>query len=145
MVCRAVLVALVLLSAPAQAPAPGTSPAVNTPANREHVLALIRARFRSHRPPPPFVTYTLVRSQLAVNGFPDLANSYTKHMWVRTSDGAALTRLVFANGTRGPLTFDRPAFNEARDPGPPTADLFASTPELEPSVIPTTKSARSRS
>jgi hypothetical protein len=89
---------------------------------------LIRARFRSHRPPPPFVSYTLVRTNFARNGAVEAKNSYAKHVWVRTSDGAALTRLLLGDAKRGPLEFDRPAFNEARDPGPPTVDLFAAAP-----------------
>jgi hypothetical protein len=91
-------------------------------------LGLIRAQFRSHRPPPAYVTYTLVRAQKATNGYPDYANSYTKHFWVRSSDRAALSRMVFRDEARGELTFDRPAFNEARDPGPPTADVFEPAP-----------------
>jgi len=94
----------------------------------QRVLGLIRAQFRSHRPPPPLETYTVTRSQKATNGFPDFANSYTKHVWVRNLDRAALTRLVFRDDARGPLSFDRPAFNEARDPGPPTADVFEPAP-----------------
>jgi hypothetical protein len=65
---------------------------------------------------------------MASNGYPDYAESYTKHFWVRNSDRAALSRLVFRDDARGPLTFDRPAFNEPRDPGPPTADVFEPAP-----------------
>ncbi len=57
-----------------------------------------------------------------------MPNSYIRHVWVRNSDRAALTRMVFRDDARGPLTFDRPAFNEARDPGPPTADVFEPAP-----------------
>jgi hypothetical protein len=92
------------------------------------VLALIRAKFHSHRPPPPYVTYTLVRSQLTDQGYPDYVNSYTDHIWCRTLDLASLKRRVFRADARGPLVFDRPAFNEARDPGPPTADVFQPAP-----------------
>ncbi len=94
----------------------------------QRLLALIRNQFRSHRPPPAFVTYTLVRKQMASNGYPDLAESYTKHIWVRNNDRAALYRYVYRDDARGPLQFDRPAFNEARDPGPPTADIFEPAP-----------------
>jgi hypothetical protein len=109
------------------------APAAASP-SPERVLALIRAKFRSHRPPPPFVTYTLVRSELTDQGYPDYVESYTDHIWCRTLDRAALKRLVFRADARGPLEFDRPAFNEARDPGPPTADLFEPAP-LRPHPI----------
>lgn len=134
-----VLLALVLAVAAPAVPPPGRTPATPAPTpvpvaqaepspTPQRVLGLIRARFRAHRPPPPFETYTITRSQMATNGFPDLAESYTKHIWVRNSDRAALTRQVFRDDYRGPLTFDRPAFNEARDPGPPTADVFEPAP-----------------
>jgi hypothetical protein len=110
------------MATPAAAPSTEPSP---TP---QRVLGLIRSQYRSHRPPPQFETYTLVRSQKATNGYPDLAESYTKHFWVRNSDRAALMRQVFRDEYRGPLTFDRPAFNEDRDPGPPTADVFEPAP-----------------
>jgi hypothetical protein len=117
------MLAVALLGA-AIAAAPVASP---TP-SPQRILALIRNRFRTHRPPPAYETYTLVRKQLASNGYPDYANSYTKHYWVRNVDRAALTRLVFRDDARGPLVFDRPAFNEPRDPGPPTADIFEPAP-----------------
>jgi hypothetical protein len=109
---------------PQTVPSPSGEP---TP-SPQRLLGLIRLQFRSHRPPPDLETYTVTRSQKATNGFPDFANSYTKHVWVRNLDRAALTRLVFRDDARGPLTFDRPAFNEARDPGPPTADVFEPAP-----------------
>jgi len=89
---------------------------------------LIRARFRSHRPPPPFEIYTLERKQLTDQGFPDYVGSYKVKYWVRNLDRAALTRRIFRSINRGELLFDRPAFNEDRDPGPPTADLFEPAP-----------------
>jgi hypothetical protein len=110
------------MATPAAAPSTEPSP---TP---QRVLGLIRSQYRSHRPPPQFETYTLVRSQKATNGYPDPTGSYTFHVWVRNTDRAALTRQVFRDEYRGPLTFDRPAFNEARDPGPPTADVFEPAP-----------------
>jgi len=103
------------------------------------LLMHIRAVFRSHRPPPPYVTYTLVREQLTEQGYPDYVNSYTYHIWCRTSDRAALARKVFRDDARGPLEFLRPEFNQARDPGPPTADVFERAP-LRPQpvdVVPT--------
>ena len=108
----------------APAPAPSTEPSP-TP---QRVLGLIRSQYRSHRPPPAYETYTLIRSQKATNGYPDPVGSYTVHVWVRNVDRAALTRQVFRDDYRGPLTFDRPAFNEDRDPGPPTADVFEPAP-----------------
>ena len=111
-----------VLATPAAAPSAEPTP---TP---QRVLGLIRSQFRSHRPPPPYETYTLVRKQNATNGYPDFVNSYTVHVWARTVDGAAMTRLVYRDEARGPLTFARPAFNADFDPGPPTADLFEPAP-----------------
>jgi hypothetical protein len=122
--------ALLLAALVAASPVPSPSSSL-TP---QRILGAIRATFRSHRPPPPFVTYTLVRSQLTDQGFPDYVESYTYHIWCRTSDRAALGRKVFRDTARGPLEFQRPAFNEARDPGPPTADLFEPAP-LHPHPI----------
>ncbi|HTV72750.1 MAG TPA: hypothetical protein VME66_03465 [Candidatus Acidoferrales bacterium] len=122
------LLALLISAALSVSPAPASSP------SPERLLALIRAKFRSHRPPPPYVTYTLVRSQLTDQGYPDYVNSYTYHIWCRTLDRAALGRKVFRADARGPLEFQRPAFNEPRDPGPPTADVFEPAP-LHPHPI----------
>ncbi|HEX3550388.1 MAG TPA: hypothetical protein VHT53_08435 [Candidatus Elarobacter sp.] len=118
------MLASVMLAAALATPTPAAEP---TP-SPSRVLGLIRAQFRSHRPPPPFETYTLIRSQKATNGYPDPLGTYTKHIWVRNLDRAALTRMVFRDDARGDLVFDRPAFNEARDPGPPTADVFEPAP-----------------
>ena len=108
------------------APAPTATPiALPSP---ERLLYLIRRQFRSHRPPPPYVTYTLVRKQTLDDGYPDLVNSYTYHIWCRTSDRAALGRRVYRGSARGTLEFLRPSFNEPWDPGPPTADLFEPAP-----------------
>lgn len=94
----------------------------------ERLLFLIRRQFRSHRPPPPYETYTLVRKQTLDDGYPDLVNSYTYHIWCRTLDRAALGRRVYRGSARGQLEFLRPSFNEPWDPGPPTADLFEPAP-----------------
>jgi hypothetical protein len=69
-----------------------------------------------------------VRSQLTEDGWPDYVSSYTYHIWCRNADRAALGRRVFREPMRGPLEFQRPAFNEPRDPGPPTADVFEPAP-----------------
>src|SRR6202163_1853304 len=106
----------------------GVAPDAEPSPTPQRVLGLIRSQYRSHRPPPAYETYTLVRSQKATNGYPDPVGSYTMHVWVRNVDRAALRRQVFRDDYRGPLTFDRPAFNEARDPGPPTADVFEPAP-----------------
>lgn len=107
-------------------PAPSATPiALPSP---ERLLYLIRRQFRSHRPPPPYETYTLVRKQTLDDGYPDLVNSYTYHIWCRTSDRAALGRRVYRGSARGQLEFLRPSFNEPWDPGPPTADLFEAAP-----------------
>jgi len=122
----ALMFALMLAAAPATTVAPGPEPtATPTP---QKVLGIIRAVFRSHRPPPPFITYTLIRSQKDDHGFPDFVNSYTYHIWARSLDRAALGRKVFRDTYRGDLEFLRPSFNEPWDPGPPTADLFEPAP-----------------
>ncbi len=129
----AVLAAVVLVAF--GAPATATSGASTRPAlSATQTLAKIRNVFRLHRPPPPFVTYTLVREEQAANGYPDYANSYTYHIWCRSTDRACLGRKVFRDDARGQLEFLRPAFNEARDPGPPTADLFEKAPASPQSV-----------
>jgi hypothetical protein len=101
----------------------------------DRLLYLIRRQFRSHRPPPPYITYTLIRKQTLDDGYPDLLNSYTYHIWVRTLDRAALGRRVYHGSARGTLEFLRPSFNEPWDPGPPTADLFEPAP-LHPHTNP---------
>ena len=102
-------------------------------------LARIRNQFRSHRPPPPYVAYTLVRKQNRSDGYPDVSGSYTYHVFVRNSDRAALKRRVFRDNYEYPPEFDRPAFNEARDPGPPTADVFEPKPARpHPASVPYT-------
>ena len=113
-----------LLAATLAAPAPAPTAAL-TP---QRILGLVRAKFRSHRPPPPYVTYTIERKEDTSQGYPDYADSYTYKVWCRTVDRAALKRQVYRSINRGTLEFDRPAFNEARDPGPPTADLFEPAP-----------------
>ncbi len=118
----ALLAAAALLTAALPAPTATPSPSPN------RILGLIRAKFRSHRPPPPYETYTITRKQDTSQGFPDYADSYTYKVWCRTSDRASLKRQVYKSIYRGTLEFDRPAFNEARDPGPPTADLFEPAP-----------------
>jgi hypothetical protein len=136
----AMLVALVVAAAPSHAG--GTNPpwsskagakptATPTPIplpSADRLLFLIRRQFRSHRPPPPYITYTLVRKQTLDDGYPDLVNSYTYHIWCRTLDRAALGRKVYRGSARGTLEFLRPSFNEPWDPGPPTADLFEPAP-----------------
>lgn len=118
-----------LLAVAALAAALATPVAQTTPTpSPQRVLALIRNQFRSHRPPPPFVAYTLVRTQRTDRGFPDYVGSYVYHIWLRSSDRAALGRKVFRDFARGELEFMRPAFNEPRDPGPPTADVFEPAP-----------------
>ena len=108
--------------------APTAEPVAAPTPSPQRVLALIRAQFRSHRPPPFYETYTMTRAQKATNGYPDPVDSYTVHVWVRNTDRAALTRYVYRDEERGPLAFNRPAFNEDRDPGPPTADVFEPAP-----------------
>ncbi len=113
------------LAAALDAPSPEPSPTLSP----KRLLGAIRAKFRSHRPPPPYEIYTISRKQNTDQGYPDYANSYIDKVWVRTSDDAALQRRVYRSINRGALTFNRPAFNEQRDPGPPTADVFQPAPE----------------
>jgi hypothetical protein len=74
------------------------------------------------------------RKQLRNDGFPDVTGSYVYHVWLRNGDRAALKREVFRDDYEYPPEFDRPAFDEARDPGPPTADIFEPKP-LKPHPI----------
>lgn len=103
-------------------------PAASASPSPQKLLGLIRAKFRSHRPPPTFEIYTLERKQLTEQGYPDYLDSYKVKYWVRNLDRAALTRKVYRDVNRGNMSFDRPAFNESRDPGPPTADVFEPAP-----------------
>lgn len=137
----AAAVLAVSLAAPirtgAQAPTPApqfTLPPYQT-LTPVRVLGLVRRVFRSHRPPPPYETYTLVRTQFTDYGpepgaspYPDPSGSYTMHYWVRNLDRAALTRQVFRDDAMGPPAFMRPALNEPWDPGPPTVDVFEPAP-----------------
>jgi len=141
--CLAVLSAGLMLAARAPA-APSTagtqvaSGATPLP-SPDDLLADIRDKFRSHRPPPPFETYTIIRKQQTNYGYPDYVNSYTDHVWYRSSDHAALRRRISDLGDVGPMTFDRPIFNAATDPGPPTADVFEPAPlhTYPPDFVPT--------
>ncbi|MBV9277800.1 MAG: hypothetical protein JOZ97_06155 [Candidatus Eremiobacteraeota bacterium] len=92
------------------------------------LLMKIRQVFRSHRPPPPYITYTLERQSMTEQGYIDYTSTYKYHIWCRTSDRAALGRKVFRDDARGDLEFLRPEFNQDRDPGPPTADVFERAP-----------------
>ena len=128
----AAVTTLALLASPVPASKPSPS-AANVPSKfdglePDKLFVLVRSTFRSHRPPPPYEVYTLDRKQLTEQGFPDYADSYKNKYWVRTSDRAALTRKIYRSINRGEMIFDRPAFNEARDPGPPTADVFEAAP-----------------
>jgi hypothetical protein len=131
---HALIAALVLLGIGlAMAPSHAASRPAITPTplplpSPERLLYEIRRQFRSHRPPPPYLTYTLIRKQTLDDGYPDLLNSYTYHIWCRTTDRAALGRRVYRGSSRGTLEFLRPSFNEPWDPGPPTADLFEPAP-----------------
>jgi hypothetical protein len=109
-------------------PAPLATPQPAFTPSPQRLLGLIRAKFRSHRPPPPYVTYTMSRKQNTDRSFPDFAVSYTYHIWVRNLDRAALGRKLLIAPAMGFAEFMRPAFNEDRDPGPPTADLFEPAP-----------------
>ncbi len=109
----------------------------------DQVYYKIRDVFRSHRPPPTYETYTMHRADNDAEGYPDYADTYTFHIWMRTTDKAALGRKFSNLGAIGQLEFMRPQFNavdappdhpELADPGPPTADLFEPAP-LHPHPI----------
>lgn len=101
--------------------------AIATDLTPQQIFATARQVFRAHRPPPPYERYTLVREQQTAEGAPDFEWSYEYRVWCRSSDRAALGRRVF-RGRSGALEFMRPAFDEPRDPGPPTADFFERVP-----------------
>jgi hypothetical protein len=126
----ALLLAALLLpyAAPAADPAPQPTLPPYTTLTPVRVLGMIRRVFRSHRPPPAYEIYTMTRTQSTNYGYPDYAGSYTTKYWVRNIDRASLTRRINRDGDEGDLVFQRPALNEATDPGPPTADLFAAAP-----------------
>jgi hypothetical protein len=128
----AVLLALTVAFASPASPAPrattAPSPQATTTPSPQRLLGLIRLKFRSHRPPPPFEIYTIARKQNTDRGFPDYPNSYQERIWIRNLDRAALSRRILIVPAMGPPTFERPAFNEDYDPGPPTADLFEPAP-----------------
>lgn len=129
LVAALVLLGIFVAAAPSHATIRPAATATPIPLpSPDRLLYEIRRQFRSHRPPPPFVTYTLVRKQTLDDGYPDLLNSYTYHIWCRTYDRAALGRRVYRGSARGTLEFLRPSFNEPWDPGPPTADLFEPAP-----------------
>ena len=92
------------------------------------VLQRIRTVFRSHRPPPPYETYTMSRFQTTAQGYTDYAETYEKHVWVRTRDDAAMQRQIERGDARGAMEFLHPLFNADEDPGPPTTDVFAQAP-----------------
>lgn len=122
-------------------PVPAADPQPPLPAYNTltpvRVLGVIRRVYRFHRPPPTYETYTLVRKENTNYGYEDPLGTYTVHYWVRNTDRAALMRKVFRDDYDGDMTFDRPALNQPRDPGPPTADLFEPAHPQPIEVVPT--------
>lgn len=137
----AVALAAAAFTIPRPAPAADPGPASTLPPYQSlspvRILGYVRRVYRSRRPPPTYETYTLIRKQNTNYGYPDPVDSYTKHYWVRNTDRAALVRMVYRDDTDGPPTFDRPALNQPRDPGPPTADLFEPAHPQPINVVPT--------
>jgi hypothetical protein len=122
----------------AQVPAPQVTLPAYTTVSPTRVLGLIRHVYRAHRPPPPFETYTLEKKVWnSYDNLPDPAETYKKKYWVRNADRAALVRMLYRDDAEGDLAFDRPALNQDRDPGPPTADLFEPAHPQPVSVVPT--------
>lgn len=130
---------LAFFGAPRPVPAadPQPTPPPYTSLSPVRVLGVIRRVYREHRPPPPYETYTLVRKEDTNYGYEDPLGTYTVHYWVRNSDRAALMRKVYRDDYDGDMTFDRPALNQPRDPGPPTADLFEPAHPQPIDVVPT--------
>jgi hypothetical protein len=133
--------ALVLAFFSMPRPVPAADPQITLPDYRTlspvRVLGIIRRVYRMHRPPPTYETYTLVRKEDTNYGTEDPLGTYTVHYWVRNTDRAALMRKVFRDDYEGDMTFDRPALNQPRDPGPPTADLFEPAHPQPINVVPT--------
>ncbi len=129
------LILALIVSLLAVSPTPEPQPTL-TP---QQTLSVIRYQFRTHRPPPAYVTYTEARNQRDDHGFPDYVGSYIEHYWCRTTDRSALKRRVYRANYRGPLEWERVSFNEAVDPGPPTADVFEPAPAhpRPPEFVPT--------
>jgi len=141
----AAVLALAMLAPPAATAAGAPADLDWHKLSSDELFVAIRARFRSHRPPPAYEVYTIERKQLTDQGFPDYLESYKDKLWVRNSDRASLKRQIFRGINRGYLEFERPAFNEERDPGPPTADVFEPAP-LHPhpvSFVPTPEPVQS--
>lgn len=148
LVAFALLLALAAFGAARSPAADSANPAAAAPAaaaspsalpSPEVLLAEIRNRFRSHRPPPPFEIYTISRKQMTSYGYPDYNDTYTDKDWYRSSDHASFSRRYSQLGDVGPPFFQRPIFNAATDPGPPTADVFEPAPAhtYAPDFVPT--------
>ncbi|HUY10643.1 MAG TPA: hypothetical protein VMV73_00120, partial [Candidatus Dormibacteraeota bacterium] len=58
----------------------------------------------------------------------DYEDTYQVDYWCRTVDRACLKRQLYHLGAIGRMRFERAAFNEDYDPGPPTADIFQPAP-----------------
>ena len=112
----------------AAAAAPSASASYPPIGNYVVLFAKIRSVFRSHRPPPPYETYELFRKQMTDYGYPDYDNTYQVDYWCRTVDRACLKRKLYHLGAIGRMRYERAAFNEDYDPGPPTADIFQRAP-----------------
>ncbi|HLI96263.1 MAG TPA: hypothetical protein VKT72_09260 [Candidatus Baltobacteraceae bacterium] len=134
--CAALVLAFFGMPHPAPAADPQTPPSYTT-LTPVRVLGWIRRVYREHRPPPTYETYTLVRKEDTNYGYSDPLGTYTVHYWVRNTDRAALMRRVYRDDYDGDMTFDRPALNQPRDPGPPTADLFEPAHPQPIDVVPT--------
>lgn len=135
--CAAMLLAFFGLPGPVPAAPAFTTPPPYSTLTPVRVLGWIRRVYREHRPPPLYETYTLVRKEDTNYGYQDPTGTYTVHYWVRNSDRAALMRRVYRDDYDGDMTFDRPALNQPRDPGPPTADLFEPAHPQPVSYVPT--------
>jgi hypothetical protein len=109
-------------------------PATIAPALALRVLGEAKRAWRE-RTVPAYVVYTIDRESTVDMQY-DMRGSYRDRVWYRTRDGLALTRRFAGKRAVGPLRLERPAFDAAKDPGPPTVDLFA-LPLLSEAPAPT--------
>jgi hypothetical protein len=98
-------------------------PATMAPDLALRVLGEAKRAWRE-RTVPPFVVYSIDRETTLDMQY-DMRGSYRDRVWYRTSDGLALTRRFDGKRAVGLLRLERPTFDAAKDPGPPTIDLFS--------------------
>jgi hypothetical protein len=98
-------------------------PATIAPELALRVLGEAKRAWRA-RTVPAYVVYSIDRETTLDMQY-DMRGSYRDRVWYRTSDGLALTRRFEGARAVGALRLERPTFDAAKDPGPPTVDLFS--------------------